>query len=43
MERYADAYEEDPLLHGRLFQDLALIERWNEDQEDREAPHSLNL
>lgn len=34
MERYSDAYDDDPLLHGRLFADLAIIEQWN----DRHAP-----
>lgn len=30
MERYVDAYKDDALLQGRLFDDLAIIERWTE-------------
>lgn len=28
MERYEDAYTADPLLEGRLFEDLSIIEQW---------------
>lgn len=28
LERYADAYGDDPLLQGKLFDDLGTIERW---------------
>jgi hypothetical protein len=38
MERYADAYDEDPLLHGGLFTDLGLVEKWNEEQSDSNLP-----
>lgn len=32
MERYADAYQEDWILRGRLFTDLGVIEHWSENQ-----------
>lgn len=28
LERYAEAYDDDPLLQGRLFEDLSRIEHW---------------
>ncbi|AXS85271.1 nucleotidyl transferase AbiEii/AbiGii toxin family protein [Marinobacter sp. Arc7-DN-1] len=36
MERYATAYEDDPILNGRLFEDLSIIENWmdNRGEED---------
>ncbi|TVP60585.1 MAG: nucleotidyl transferase AbiEii/AbiGii toxin family protein [Halomonadaceae bacterium] len=40
MERYADAYEDDGILNGHLFEDLNTIERWMEDRNDDDA---LNL
>ena len=34
MERYADAYENDAILNGHLFEDLNTIERWMEGRND---------
>lgn len=36
MERYEKSYEKDPILNGRLFEDLSLIENWidNHDSEN---------
>lgn len=41
MDRYADAYDEDPLLHDRLFQDLAIIEAWNAQHSNKPAADLL--
>lgn len=35
MVRYADAYETDSILKGRLFSDLAVVEEWNDHREER--------
>lgn len=32
--RYADAYEADPILKGRIYEDLAAAERWVEDRRE---------
>tara|TARA_Y100001933_G_scaffold264813_1_gene332783 strand:- start:2466 stop:3191 length:726 start_codon:yes stop_codon:yes gene_type:complete len=37
MERYASAYEGDPILNGRLFDDLSIIEEWLDDQNDEDT------
>ena len=40
LERYAEAYNDDPLLQGRLYEDLNRIERW---MEARGTNHTLTL
>lgn len=35
MVRYADAYETDSILKGRLFSDLAVVEEWNDHREGK--------
>lgn len=37
MERYASAYEGDPILNGRLFDDLSIIEEWLDHQNDEDT------
>ena len=34
MMRYADAYKVDSILNGRLYGDLDVIERWNDNRGD---------
>lgn len=42
VERYADAYDDDPLLQGQLFDDLGAIERWLKARRSN-AHDTLNL
>lgn len=37
MDRYASAYEGDPILNGRLFDDLSIIEAWMAEQNDEDT------
>ncbi len=36
--RYADAYDMDPILSGRIFADLSVIEAWVHDRDEPEGP-----